>query len=206
MLRETFKIGVLSMTFILTLNILMCEGANTRSYCAEKKQVMTVNEDWFIKDLEEKLSRKEQKFVYETSKKYEIDPLLIMAIMCVESGFNKKAKSETNDVGICQINRSNLKYLEKTLGRDIDLFNFEDNVECSLIIISDAYRAWQKYEKIDGEKQMYLAVASYNRGVSGVNKQIVSRGKDIKKVDYAVMVVSTYTEYLDGNFSYNPRD
>ncbi len=40
---------------------------------------------------------------YETGKKYDIDPLLILSIIAIESAFNPKAKSKAGAVGLMQV-------------------------------------------------------------------------------------------------------
>ncbi len=82
-----------------------------------------------------KLSMSKQDYVRKMCKKYDVSFELVLAVMKVESGFNEKAKSKTNDYGIMQINKGNHNYLRKKLGVN-NFLDFKENTEAGIYMLS----------------------------------------------------------------------
>lgn len=88
----------------------------------------------------------------------EIDPLLIAALMSVESSFNKKAISSTGAKGLGQLKSFNFKkYLIK------DPFSIQQNARATSMMIKDLLLAWNG--------QVKYALASYYQGINAIKKQ-----------------------------------
>lgn len=81
------------------------------------------------------LSIELQEYTFIQCIKYDVDPVLALAVMKTESGFNADAVSETNDYGIMQINECNHKWLSDAFG-DINLLNAKDNIKCGVYMLS----------------------------------------------------------------------
>ena len=106
-------------------------------------------------------------YVEKYSKKYDIDPYMVYAIIKAESNFNENAKSASNAVGLMQImeataietaNKMNLNVTEK------DLFDPELNINIGLKYFSNLVN---KYNN-----NYYLAIIAYNAGIGNVDKWI----------------------------------
>lgn len=81
------------------------------------------------------LSIELQEYTFIQCIKYDVDPVLALAVMKTESGFNADAVSQTNDYGIMQINECNHKWLSDAFG-DINLLNAKDNIKCGVYMLS----------------------------------------------------------------------
>lgn len=81
------------------------------------------------------LSIELQEYTFIQCIKYDVDPVLALAVMKTESGFNADAVSQTNDYGIMQINECNHKWLSDAFG-DINLLDAKDNIKCGVYMLS----------------------------------------------------------------------
>lgn len=122
-----------------------------------------------------KLSQELQEYTFIQCIKYDVEPVLALAVMKTESNFNSKAVSETNDYGIMQINECNHKWLSDEFG-DIDLLNAKDNIKCGVYMLSRI-----KYP--DSEMKLMI----YNMG-SAYAKSLWEKG--IYSTEYTKKVVS----------------
>ncbi len=82
-----------------------------------------------------KLSNSKQDYVRKICRKYNVSFELVLAVMKVESGYNEKAKSKTNDYGIMQINKGNHSFLRKKLGVT-NFLDFSQNTEAGVYMLS----------------------------------------------------------------------
>lgn len=82
-----------------------------------------------------KLSKSKQDYVRKMCSKYNVSFELVLAVMKVESGYNEKAKSKTNDYGIMQINKGNHSFLRKKLGMS-NFLDFRQNTEAGVYMLS----------------------------------------------------------------------
>ena len=92
--------------------------------------------------------------------KYGVPFDLVIAMMKVESNFNEKAVSSTNDYGVMQINQVNHANLRKQLGVT-DFLDFEQNVESGCYLLSDLIKRY-------GDTS--AALMCYNNGEGGAKK------------------------------------
>lgn len=103
-----------------------------------------------------------QKYVFEQSKNYGIDPLLVLSIIKVESEFKVDAISKSNDWGLMQINHCN----HKSLGKLLSITDFLDPKQN---ILAGIYMLWDLSTNYNCDTEDKLLMA-YNRGYSGAKR------------------------------------
>lgn len=127
---------------------------------------------------------KYNEYVEEYSRRYNIDPYMVYAIIKAESNFNPNAKSSSNAVGLMQImeataietaNKMELNISEK------ELFNPDINIHIGVKYFTDLLN---KYNN-----NYYLAIVAYNAGIGNVDKwikegTIKQDGSDIENVPF----------------------
>ena len=111
---------------------------------------------------------------------YEVDPLLVLSIIKVESNFDERALSQRGAKGLMQIMESTavwaskkMKILDHTEDR---LYNADYNIRIGVWYIKWLY---DKYQDID------LAIVAYNGGMGNVDKWLLDKkySSDGKKLD-----------------------
>lgn len=117
------------------------KDADERLYNLETVVLELENENYSLDEFQNQtyyninLSQDLQEYTFIQCIKYDVDPVLALAVMKTESGFNANAVSETNDYGIMQINACNHQWLSDAFG-DIDLLNAKDNIKCGVYMLS----------------------------------------------------------------------
>lgn len=118
--------------------------------------------DWVIDDsfvpLECDLDEETQEFTYYLCKGYDIDWVLVMALMQKESSFDAEAISPTNDYGLMQINKANHQWLSDTLGIT-DFLDKEQNIRAGVFVLR------KLFEQYGDETDLVLM--AYNMGCNG---------------------------------------
>lgn len=105
----------------------------------------------------------QEEIVYKYSKIYNIDPMLIFAIIKNESNFNNEVKSDKNAVGLMQILESTAMEIAENIGiENLDLTDAETNINIGTKYFSDLE------DKYNGNYM--LALAAYNAGQGNVDK------------------------------------
>lgn len=117
------------------------------------------------------------------SERYGVDPLLVLALIEVESGFNETIISPTNDYGLMQINKNNHAWLSESLGIT-DFLDAEQNIEAGVFILAGLL------EKYDNHR----ALMAYNMGEAGANRA-VSRGS--YTTAYSRKVIKEYEKWIE---------
>jgi len=106
---------------------------------------------------------KYKEIVYEYSKKYGLDPFLVLSIIKTESNFNKDAISSKNARGLMQISEGTAKWAVDELNIENfevdDLFDIELNIEIGTWYISKLINQFGNLE---------VALAAYNAGSGNV--------------------------------------
>ena len=99
--------------------------------------------------------------VEKTARKHGVDPALALAVAYQESGFNARAVSPANAVGVMQVIPSTGEWVSTLVGRKLDLLDPNDNVLAGVVLL--------KYLTTNAD---YLdqAIAGYYQGLSGVRK------------------------------------
>ncbi len=118
-------------------------------------------------------------FVIRYAEEYEVDPLLIFAMIKAESDFNPKAKSHNNAKGLMQLMDKTAIELSKQ--EEVDLYDPETNIQLGTYYFSQLL---VKYENQTG-----IALAAYNAGMGNVNTwiergTIKKDGSDLENIPY----------------------
>jgi len=88
-----------------------------------------------------------QRFTYERCLEWDVDPIMVYAIMAVESDYRSDLISDTGDYGIMQINAGNLDYLFETLGTTNPM-DPEQNIKAGIFWLSGICKNNSDPEKI----------------------------------------------------------
>jgi N-acetylmuramoyl-L-alanine amidase len=95
-----------------------------------------------------------------TSKRYGVDPELVLAVSWQESGWKQRVVSPANAVGAMQVIPSTGRFASSIVGRKLDLLKPQDNVTAGVVLLS----------RLTGAARLDLAVAGYYQGLGGVKK------------------------------------
>ncbi|WP_295156663.1 lytic transglycosylase domain-containing protein [uncultured Brachyspira sp.] len=144
------RIIIILILFICNLN-LETHSFNINDYSFPSNNVATLIKDvsnhynqdfWFIK------------YVFDVCSNYNVDPLLMVALIKVESSFIPTALSRKNAYGYCQITPIANKDVDPTLNR----YNVKDNIILGVRFID------KLLDKFDGD--IVKALRYYNAGNS----------------------------------------
>jgi len=133
------------------------------------------------------------KHIYEISMKYNFNPLLICALIKVESNFIVDSISDSYAFGLCQVRRFIAKELAENLGIKWDgaektLFNPGKNIKIGIYYLSLLY---------DDFEDMKLALTAYNYGPYKVQELISQQGEI--PVNYTDKIFDYYSQYRGFN-------
>ena len=161
------KILICTLTIIILVVVL--KVANVKRIILRKM---------YVKDYSE--------YVYEYATEYNVDPLLVFAVIKAESNFKKDATSTSNAIGLMQLMDSTADEVASNIITDTTfesnmLFDAKTNIKIGTKYLSELL---QKY---DGN--YYLAVAAYNAGIGNVTewiqKGIIKKdGTDIENIPF----------------------
>ncbi|MBE5251909.1 lytic transglycosylase domain-containing protein [Mixta mediterraneensis] len=101
--------------------------------------------------------------IHSYAKKYRVDPLLVKAVIAVESDFNPQAKSPVGAIGLMQIMPETGRWLVKIMGLPEEFYDLHDpekNINLGVYFI-----AWLT-ERYNNDLELILA--AYNAGPGGV--------------------------------------
>lgn len=76
-----------------------------------------------------------RKLIVETSKRYGVDPTLMVALSYQESGWNMRAVSPANAIGAMQVIPTSGEWASALIGRELNLLNPQDNVTAGVVIM-----------------------------------------------------------------------
>lgn len=133
-----------------------------------------------------KLSTDLQKYAYNMCKKYGVPYTTFLAMMKIESGFRTNAMSSTG-YGLCQINPSNLSYLNRKIGTT-NLMDPYQNIKAGAYWLSRYYKSWKK--SASGDELELHALNSYNWG-EGNYRKYLKKGNDAYSWYYGNKVLKT---------------
>jgi len=128
------------------------------------------------------------KGIYEESVKYNFNPLLIAALINVESNFNPEAVSNAHAYGLCQVRRFIAPELAANIGIEWDgaektLFDPIKNIQIGVYYLSILNRDFN---------DLKTAIIAYNRGPYYVQEQL-SNDQELSQ-SYLDKVLEYYTE------------
>jgi hypothetical protein len=140
------------------------------------------------------LSEELQNYIFETSKKYDIDYMLIMSIFATESEFKSYNKSKNqvgggSSIGIGQLNENYIKWFgELTSIENFDIYNDRNNIEGSIAVLKFYNDYWRNNaEGISEEELWFFTLNSYNMGIDGFKKYMKNTGKINREYDRKVL-------------------
>lgn len=107
--------------------------------------------------------------VLEYSKKYNLDPYLVFAVINAESGFDKHATSSKDARGLMQITQSTAKEVNE-ITNSVDSLNEENIYNEDINIELGCQYLASLISRYNGN--YYLAICSYNAGIGNVDKWI----------------------------------
>lgn len=96
-----------------------------------------------------------------TARRHGVDPTLMLALSSHESGWNQRAVSPANAIGIMQVIPTSGEWASSLIGRRLNLLDPQDNVTAGTIIM----RALQR--SADSEDD---AIGGYYQGLGSINK------------------------------------
>lgn len=127
--------------------------------------------------------------ILEESKKYSIDPALILAVISVESSFRNDAVSSKGARGLMQIR----PFVASSLAREVNLATWEGedslydpslNIKLGVFYLSYLKKSF---------RDLRLALAAYNWGPTKIRNIMADEGS--VPVEYAAKVLSTYDDF-----------
>ncbi|WP_392542316.1 LysM peptidoglycan-binding domain-containing protein [Oryzobacter telluris] len=96
-----------------------------------------------------------------TARRHGVDPKLALAIAYQESGWNQRAVSVANAVGVMQVIPSGGQWASSLVGRHLNLRNTQDNITAGVVMLRALGRATSKTEH---------QVAAYYQGLGALQK------------------------------------
>lgn len=120
-------------------------------------------------------------YVAEYSKKYDVNPMLVFAIMKAESNFNENAKSKKDARGLMQITGDTGTWIAEQIGVkdfNVDMLNEPE--------VSIEFACWYLNNLSSEFDSEDLVIAAYNAGRGNVQKWLASEqhSKDGQSLDY----------------------
>lgn len=102
--------------------------------------------------------------IYESSNKYNLDPLLVASVFKIESNYQNEAVSSAGAIGIAQLMPGTAEML------NVDAWNLEENIDGGTRYLREMLDLQNKNDPY----RYNLALASYNAGPGNVNKKVPS--------------------------------
>ncbi|MBM6404029.1 LysM peptidoglycan-binding domain-containing protein [Phycicoccus sp. CSK15P-2] len=100
--------------------------------------------------------------VARTARRHGVDPKLALAISYQESGWNQRAVSPANAVGVMQVIPAGGEWASSLVGRRLDLLDTQDNITAGVVMLRALGRATSNTE---------TAVAAYYQGLASVRQR-----------------------------------
>jgi soluble lytic murein transglycosylase-like protein len=123
-----------------------------------------------------------QAMIVRVSKEMGVDPALAQAVAYQESGFNMRAVSPANAIGVMQVIPTSGRWASDLVGRDLNLLIPEDNVTAGVAILKKLQRNGTSLEN---------AIGGYYQGETAVRKY----GLYSDTERYVASVLSLMTRY-----------
>lgn len=122
-----------------------------------------------------------QEIIIETAKKRSVDPVLVLAVIEKESGYNPDASGDNGkSQGLMQIWRSAHEKRMKKLGA-VNLYDPRDNVLVGIDILAEKLKSYKDVEK---------ALIAYNAGDAGAKRHYFSKGIYSSSYSRAVLEIA----------------
>ncbi|MBM6402462.1 LysM peptidoglycan-binding domain-containing protein [Phycicoccus sonneratiae] len=99
--------------------------------------------------------------IVQTARRHGVDPRLALAVGSMESGWNQRAVSPANAVGVMQVIPSGGDWASSLVGRRLDLLDARDNITAGVVMLRALGRSAKNTEQ---------AVGGYYQGLASVQK------------------------------------
>lgn len=133
------------------------------------------------------LSEELQEYTWNLANEYGLSYDLVIAVMKQESNFNPNLISKTKDYGLTQVNKVNHNRLKQEL-KITDFLDPKQNIQAGVFILNECRNYWMNKGITSQEELFERMLLSFNRGINGSNKYIVSRGTH--RSDYVKKVLN----------------
>jgi len=145
----------------------------------------------FTAKKDKKLAKKISRALIASAKKYDLDPLFLMAVVQNESSFRTRQLGAAGEIGLMQILPNTAEWISKIYHLpyqgEQDLFDPAKNIEIGAALF-DKLR-----KQFDGVGQMYLS--AYNVGATKVRRMVEDNNPP--KI-YVLSVMKRYFAILEG--------
>lgn len=132
--------------------------------------------------------------IYREAQKYNLDPLIILAVMCQESHFRKNAVGAHNELGLMQVKPATGEKMARQMNlTDYDLFDIDDNIALGTRYLIYCLNRTTSYAESSHENIQY-GLAAYNRGLWAVLEDLEA-GKNPKNA-YQRDVLEIHTRII----------
>ncbi len=155
------------------------EHIQSVSVASKSNKVEQANREYYDVPLSYDL----QNFIFSECESKNVPPDLVIALIDVESDFNPKLISKTNDYGLMQINICHKDSLKKTL-QITDLIDEKQNIKAGVYMLSEIVN---KYSNVNQALMVYNcgefgAKKLWNNGVYSTNysKKVIKKIDEIK--------------------------
>lgn len=142
-----------------------------------------------INSLDEEEIRILSSEVQKLSEKFDIDPMLILAVIDVESSFNKKAVSHVGARGLMQIMPMTAMHVAKKIGLKTNVKSKLHNIRINLLL--GTYYLSHLAKRYNNNMRLYLT--AYNYGPANLSR-IIRSGKKLPKFYYS-KVLNKYKKF-----------
>ncbi len=124
-------------------------------------------------------------YVYKYAKEYNVDPVLVFAIIKAESNFNPNVVSSSNAIGLMQLMEATAEEIARNLEIDFvkgkSLYNPELNIQLGTKYFSNLMKEYNN--------NYLLALTAYNAGIGNVGRWIEqgiikADGSDIENIPF----------------------
>lgn len=126
--------------------------------------------------------------IIEESRRYDLDPALILAVIQTESSFRNWVRSDRDALGLMQI----LPTTGEAVARKINI-KWEGEASLCLPVVNIRVGTYYLNQLFERFESMDLALAAYNRGPTAVTR-ILGRGRT-PPTRYAEKVLAAYREF-----------
>lgn len=130
--------------------------------------------------------RKYSQYVEKYANEYNVDELLVYAVIKAESNFKCDATSNSDAKGLMQLMDTTANEISSNIATDVSfessqLFDAETNIKIGVKYLSELL------EKYEGN--LYVSIAAYNAGIGNVDRwikegTIKADGSDIENIPY----------------------
>lgn len=115
--------------------------------------------------------------IVQTARRHGVDPRLALAIAWQESGWNQRAVSSANAVGVMQCLPSTASWVSQVVGRRLNVLDAQDSITCGVALLRTLQRSARSEREV---------IAAYYQGLTSVRQ----RGEFLDTKRYVSAVLS----------------